>query len=322
VTRPPPAVVNGLLLLDTNHPACLQEFQAQLVQALAQALLPAAIPATTWAVLPGLPRTPAGKLARTTLPGLLPPPAGGVTPPSEAQVMDAFVGGLGYAYSQPQLPHHQQPQPLLEPTSHFFEHLGGTSLAAAAVAAQLGVDPRLVYAYPTARSLAAALRREPPGGGTSALQEQGHPLAGAQRSAATAEQGPGSSSGAAGAQQQEGGRPVAPAISLPFSVHVVPIPAAASIVQPAVSTQLVTDIMWTTLATGVVVKYAIAPCQHCNPTSKHMYHRLVPQKPIHRSHSHQWHQAGTMYMFFSYSAMVRSCNHTCRTHAQIDSCER
>ena len=46
----------------------------------------------------------------------------------------------------------------LEPTSDFFRDAGGNSLAAAAAAAHLGIDLRLVYAYPTARSLAAALR--------------------------------------------------------------------------------------------------------------------------------------------------------------------
>jgi hypothetical protein len=44
----------------------------------------------------------------------------------------------------------------IEPADDFFA-AGGDSLAAAAVAGILGIDVRLVYAYPTARSLAAAL---------------------------------------------------------------------------------------------------------------------------------------------------------------------
>jgi hypothetical protein len=215
----------GLLLL---HITLAQEFQARVVQELAQSLPPAAIPQAMWAVLPGLPRTPAGKVLRSALPSLL-PPAAGASPPTEAQVMAAFVEALG-RQTHPVYQQQQQQQLALEPTSHFFEHLGGTSLAAVAAAAQLGIDQRLLYAYPTARSLAAALR-DP---GTSSAPEPGRP--GMQGSAtqavagtaATAEQGPGSSS-VAGAQ----GEDRAPAQPSLAPTHVVVIPAADSSAQPA-----------------------------------------------------------------------------------------
>lgn len=152
-----------LLLL---HITLVQDFQARVMRALAQSLPPAAIPHTMWAVLPGLPRTPAGKVLRSALSSLLPPVAG-VPPPTEGQVAAAFVEALGRQTH----PLYQQQQLALEPTSHFFEHLGGTSLAAVAAAAQLGIDPRLLYAYPTARSLAAALR----GRGTRSAPGQGRP---------------------------------------------------------------------------------------------------------------------------------------------------
>ena len=151
---------------------------AQLVAALRaaaeRALPPAARPAS-YTLLAALPRSPAGKLLRSQLP---PPPgyedqqlqqeqeekeqsaaqpaqpastARPRPPPSESDVMAAFVTALGGAAAAAAA--------RLEATSDFFAHAGGDSLAAAAVAAALGVDARLVFACPTARSLAAALGR-------------------------------------------------------------------------------------------------------------------------------------------------------------------
>ena len=71
--------------------------------------------------------------------------AGGQPPgrgPWELRVMRAFAGVLQ--------------DPGLEPTSDFFA-AGGDSMAAAAVAAELGVPPQLLAGFPTARSLAAHL---------------------------------------------------------------------------------------------------------------------------------------------------------------------
>ena len=56
----------------------------------------------------------------------------------------------------------------IEPTDHFFEKCGGSSLTAAHAAALLGVPPGLVQAAPTVRSLTALLRRKPGAGGGSA----------------------------------------------------------------------------------------------------------------------------------------------------------
>lgn len=56
----------------------------------------------------------------------------------------------------------------IEPTDHFFEKCGGSSLTAAHAAALLGVPPGLVQAAPTVRSLTALLRRGQGAGGGSA----------------------------------------------------------------------------------------------------------------------------------------------------------
>ncbi|KXZ53081.1 hypothetical protein GPECTOR_8g73 [Gonium pectorale] len=74
------------------------------------------------------------------------------TPPSEVAVMQAIVAATGLAD--------------LEATTNIFA-AGATSLAAADIAGQLGVDVRLVLSYPSARSLAAALRRSRTGGNVS-----------------------------------------------------------------------------------------------------------------------------------------------------------
>ncbi|GAX74011.1 hypothetical protein CEUSTIGMA_g1461.t1 [Chlamydomonas eustigma] len=63
--------------------------------------------------------------------------------PSESAVIIIFVTVLG--------------RNDIEPTDNFFT-FGGTSLLAAQVAVQLGVEPGLVYAAPTARKLAALLQ--------------------------------------------------------------------------------------------------------------------------------------------------------------------
>jgi len=158
----------------------------RLMQHAVRCLAPAARPAH-YVLLRQLPRTPAGKVARGELPGLQQlagTPAGdgpggelpalqqlaqgaaaagaaGGKPTTEAAVMRAFVGALGGEG--------QGSWPPLEPTSNFFDQ-GGDSLAAAEAAAALGVDARLVLAYPTARSLAAHLSAlHAPGG---ALQDQ------------------------------------------------------------------------------------------------------------------------------------------------------
>ncbi|KAG2453445.1 hypothetical protein HYH02_001666 [Chlamydomonas schloesseri] len=68
------------------------------------------------------------------------PPA---PPPSEVEVMRALVAATGLT--------------ALEATSDIFR-AGATSLAAAEAAGLLGIDVRLLLAYPTARRLAAALR--------------------------------------------------------------------------------------------------------------------------------------------------------------------
>ncbi len=62
---------------------------------------------------------------------------------TESDVMNAFSRALGRSD--------------LEPTDDFFSSGGGTSLAAAAVAAELGTEPAMLFAAPTARSLAALL---------------------------------------------------------------------------------------------------------------------------------------------------------------------
>lgn len=83
---------------------------------------------------------------------------------SEARVMEAFAAALGAAPS---------PTPAattaaaagtsrgLEPTADFFAVSGGDSMAAAAAAAALGIEPGLVVAFPTARSLARHLSGNP-----------------------------------------------------------------------------------------------------------------------------------------------------------------
>jgi len=119
---------------------------------LAERLPPAAVPGALLR-LDRLPLSPAGKLQRSRLPPPPPPPPpaplpdAASPPPSsaggsgEAAVMSALSSALGAP---------------LEATDDFFAR-GGDSLGAAEAAGVLGVDARLIYAYPTARSLARAL---------------------------------------------------------------------------------------------------------------------------------------------------------------------
>jgi len=152
---------------------------SRLQAAAAAALQPPARP-TSYTLLPSLPRSAAGKLLRLQLP-MLPAAAGGPVPTdqthhhqqqqqqqaqlpaSEAQVMAAFVAALGGNSNHPGL----------EATSDFFTSGGGDSLAAAAVAGALGIDVRLVFAHPTARALAAALRPTEEQRGASAEKQRG-----------------------------------------------------------------------------------------------------------------------------------------------------
>ena len=75
------------------------------------------------------------------------------SPASELAVMLAFRRALGRSD--------------LEPTDDFFA-AGGSSLAAALAAAELGTEPALLYAAPTARRLAALLMRPSDNGGSLA----------------------------------------------------------------------------------------------------------------------------------------------------------
>lgn len=147
--------------------------------------LPAAARPSVYVLLDRLPRSPAGKVLRSQLPpppgvaaaesvgeaaeaGLTEPqqqrqrqqqeeeqhpqsspPAAPPPPPTESRVVSAFAAALGPA-----------PVAQLEATSDFFAQCGGDSLAAAAAANILGIDVRMLFTYPSARGLAAALRME------------------------------------------------------------------------------------------------------------------------------------------------------------------
>jgi hypothetical protein len=95
---------------------------------------------------------------RAMLAALAPPPP----TPAPAAAAAAPAAAPAAATSQP-------PAVLLEPTEDFFVVGGGDSLAAAVAAASLGIDTRLLFAYPTARALAAFLRSSAaaPGGNHS-----------------------------------------------------------------------------------------------------------------------------------------------------------
>jgi hypothetical protein len=147
--------------------ALLQRVRA----AAADALPPAARP-SSYMLLTALPRSAAGKLLRSELPKPAAleemasqqpvqareqqrqqeraPHKGPL--PSESRVMAAFTSALAGGGAPAAAPR-------LEATSDFFVAGGGDSLAAAAAAGALGIDVRLVFAYPTARALAAALAK-------------------------------------------------------------------------------------------------------------------------------------------------------------------
>ncbi len=177
----------------------------ELVQWLAERLPPAAVPGL-WVQLAALPRSPAGKVLRAELPGLLPAAlqevaaAGEATAATAAQrPQQAATHAMGASFSsrnQPAGTSALVPGPLsearvmlafraalqlpkLEPTDNFFSW-GGSSLAAAEVAGQLDIqDLAIIYAHPTARSLAAALRSQ-----QQLLQEQGETAGGAGQAGA------------------------------------------------------------------------------------------------------------------------------------------
>jgi hypothetical protein len=162
-------------------PTQQQDQQGQLdlvsrLRAAAAAALPAAARPGSYTLLEHLPRSPAGKLLRAQLPqpaALAPAPAATQQQqqrpsgaPSEAQVMAAFMSGVDEAALLAPL----------EPTSDFFTAGGGDSLAAAAVAGRLGIDVRMVFAYPTARALAAALRQQGQFDAPTVLENRGQPI--------------------------------------------------------------------------------------------------------------------------------------------------
>jgi non-ribosomal peptide synthetase component F/outer membrane protein assembly factor BamB len=130
-------------------------------------LAPPAVPGAV-VRLAALPRGPAGKLDRGALPPLpaaaaaaaAPPPpkrrrvaAAAAEPPGEAAVAAAFARALGHAGFE-------ATTPLLA--------AGGTSLAAAALADELGLEPGAVYRHSSVRALAAHLKECASGGGAAA----------------------------------------------------------------------------------------------------------------------------------------------------------
>jgi len=133
--------------------------------------------AVMWAMLAAVPYGPGARASKPAqpLPGL------DATAPTAAAMQRDLTASAGAALSVDDtaaaastgssIACQQQP---CEPTQNFFTAWGGDSLAAAAVAAALGVDVRLVYAYPTARSLSAFLRHHPAGAGSAAAAAAGH----------------------------------------------------------------------------------------------------------------------------------------------------
>jgi hypothetical protein len=234
------------------------------LRAAAAADLPPPARPVSYTLLGVLPRSAAGKVLRSALPapaalGAGPPEQPGDAPASdrlqpdeqaprvqgqgqqatpatsEARVMAAFVAALAGAS--------RGAAPRLEATSDFFAAGGGDSLAAAAAAGALGVDVRLVLAYPTARGLAAALARgaaaatggaPPPqrrggtGGGGGGEEEEGEGLVpAAKRRRTVVEVPPAAGVGAAAAAAAVTGSP-------PLVLrHMLTRAAAGTIVGPA-----------------------------------------------------------------------------------------
>jgi outer membrane protein assembly factor BamB len=192
--------------------ASCQLLEGQLVQQLRQwlaARLPAAAVPGLWVQLQQLPRSPAGKVLRAELPGLLAAARQAGAASSRLQAPAAAAGAAATAAAAGQRPQQAPARPpaaapsspgpkagagppgpvsevwamlafravlqlsSMEPTDNFFSW-GGSSLAAAELAGQLGIeDLALIYANPTARSLAAALRHQ------QEQQGQGEAAAGA-----------------------------------------------------------------------------------------------------------------------------------------------
>ena len=145
------------------------ELQAACRERLPRAAVPAAV-----LVMPRLPRSSAAKLERSALPRPDPAasprkrsaeemeeqeaaPAGGASgsrqAPSEVAISRAFARALNGAG--------------FEPTQSIFS-VGGTSLTAAQIANELGVEPAVVIQHSTVRSLAAYLRGGAGPGGAGA----------------------------------------------------------------------------------------------------------------------------------------------------------
>ncbi|EIE25078.1 acetyl-CoA synthetase-like protein [Coccomyxa subellipsoidea C-169] len=205
----PAGPLNGMRLcayveLNTSSTETYSELKSWCMDYLPTAAVPSII-----VVLPALPRSSAGKIQRGDLPrpaGLAQcidgPPSiaaaqlGGISHPEdgaqaalphgfpfagpgglEAAAMRAFSAALGL------------PSRALEPGTDFWS-AGGDSLSAAQVAGWLGVDVRMLTAFPTARTLAAQLRAMRATNSTPNLDSQEKPSRAAAPSSAALESRP------------------------------------------------------------------------------------------------------------------------------------